>query len=173
VWRQVRDNAYIQSYTVKRLLTESAVPLDSGHGLFVGAEAYEAAGGTITRDLFSGDEDGFMDVAARVRRLAIEQLEAKAAELCPQWAWTKAILNLEYGFMVQYARLRPKPADIAAEIERIESSLGELEELGENEFTDELMAEAAQLEQRRTELDEMIDGLAVYSDNDRARPSAL
>jgi ParB family chromosome partitioning protein len=83
VWRQVKDNSYIQSYTVKRLLTESAVALDSDLGLFVGAEAYEAAGGTITRDLFSGDEDGFLDDAALVRRLAIEKLEAKAARLSP------------------------------------------------------------------------------------------
>jgi hypothetical protein len=106
VWRQVKDNSYIQSYTVKRLPTESAVALDSDLGMFVGTEAYEAAGGTITRDLFSGDEEGFMDDAALVRRLAIEKLEAKAAELRPQWAWTNAVLELEYGFTAQYARLR-------------------------------------------------------------------
>ena len=40
VWRQVKANSYIQSYTVKRLLTESAVALDSDLGLFVGHEAY-------------------------------------------------------------------------------------------------------------------------------------
>ena len=65
------------------------------------------------------------------------------------------------------------PADIAAEIERIEQRLGELEELGEDEFTEELMAEAAQLEERRTEIDETIDGLAVYSDKDRARAGCI
>ena len=79
--------------------------------MFVGAEAYEAAGGTITRDLFSGDDDGFMDDAALVHRLAIEKLEAKAAELRPQWAWTKAVLDLEYGALSQYGRLRPQPAE--------------------------------------------------------------
>jgi hypothetical protein len=42
----------------------TAQPLDSDLGMFVGAAAYEAAGGTITRDLFSGDDDGFMDDAA-------------------------------------------------------------------------------------------------------------
>ena len=159
VWNQLKDNSYIQPYTVKRLLTESAVPLDSDLGLFVGAEAYEAAGGTITRDLFSGDDDGFMDDAALVRRLAIEKLEAKAAELRPQWAWTKAVLDPEYGFLAQYARVEPQPAEVpaelAAEIERIEQRLGELEDIGGDDFTDELAAEAAQLEERRTEIDEI------------------
>ncbi|MGA8611320.1 MAG: chromosome partitioning protein ParB, partial [Xanthobacteraceae bacterium] len=158
----MKDNSYIQPYTVKRLLTESAVPLDSDLGLFVGAEAYQAAGGTITRDLFTGDEDGFLDDAALVTRLAIEKLEVRAAELRPQWAWTKAMLDPEYGFLAQYARVRPKPADappeLAAEIERIEQRLGELEEIGEDGVTDELATEAAQLEERRNEIDETIDG---------------
>ncbi len=178
VWNQLKGNSYIQSYTVKRRLTESAVPLDSDLAMFVGAEAYEAAGGHITRDdLFSSDGDGFLDNATLVRRLAIEKLEAKAAELRPQWAWTKAVLDPEYGFMAQYARVRPQPAEIpaelAAEIGRIETRLGELQEIGEDEFTDELMAEAAQLEERRSEIDETIDGLAVYSDKDRARAGCI
>ena len=60
VWRQVKQQSYIQAYSVRRLLTESAVPLDSNLGLFVGVGAFEAAGGKITRDLFSGDEEGFL-----------------------------------------------------------------------------------------------------------------
>lgn len=33
VWGQVKDNSYIQLYTVKRLLTESAVPLPCMSGV--------------------------------------------------------------------------------------------------------------------------------------------
>ncbi|MGH7077773.1 MAG: ParB/RepB/Spo0J family partition protein [Acetobacteraceae bacterium] len=76
VWRQLKGQSYIAPYTVRRLLTEGAVPLGSRLGLFVGAEVYEAAGGPITRDLFSGDEEGFLGDAALVRRLAIEKLVA-------------------------------------------------------------------------------------------------
>jgi ParB family chromosome partitioning protein len=177
VWNQLKGNSYIQPYTVKRRLTESAVPLDSDLGTFVGAAAYEAAGGRITRDLFSGDEDGFLDDAALVKRLAIEKLEAKAAELRPQWAWTKAVLDLEYGFMAQYARVRPQPAEVpaelAAEIERIEQRLGELEDVDPAAWTAELAVEAEQLEDRRNEIAETIDGLAVYSDKDRARAGCI
>ncbi len=175
VWAQLKDRSYVSSSTVRHLLTEGAVPLDSHLGMFVGAEAYEAAGGTITRDLFTGDEDGFLDDAALVRRLAIEKLETKAAELHPQWAWTKALLDPDYHFLAQYGRVHPQPAEIpaelAAEIEHIEQRLGELEEV--DDFTDELAAEAAQLEERRTKIDEIIDGLAVYTKKDRKRAGCI
>jgi ParB family transcriptional regulator, chromosome partitioning protein len=177
VWRQVKDNSYIQPYTVRRLLTETAVPLDSQLGSFVGAEAYKAAGGKVTRDLFSADEDGFLDDAALVRRLAIEKLEQKAAELRPVWAWTKAVLDPEYGSIAQYGRMRPQPAElppeIAAEIESIEQCLGELEETPEDSWTEELMQEAAQLEERRDQLAETAEGLAVYAEKDRARAGCI
>jgi ParB family transcriptional regulator, chromosome partitioning protein len=172
VWRQVNDHSYINPHAVRRLLTQSAVPADSDLGVFVGIAAYEAAGGTVTRDLFSGDEDGFMDDAALVRRLAIEKLEAKAEELRPQWAWTKAVLDLDYGFRAQYRCIEPQagdlPADLAEEIERIEQRLAEIAEIPEDEGTDELMTEAAQLEERRDEIAQIEEGLAVYTDEQRA-----
>jgi ParB family transcriptional regulator, chromosome partitioning protein len=155
VWKQLKGNSYISPHRVRHLLTETAIALDSDLGMFVGAEAYKAAGGTITHDLFSSDEEGFMDDAALVRRLAIEKLEAKAEELRPKWAWTKAVLNPEYGFMAQYARVEPKPGklptDLWEELERIKHRLGELEDISGDEFTDELMTEASQLEERRIE----------------------
>ena len=130
VWHQLKDNSYIAPYTVRRLLTQTAIPLDSDLGLFVGSAAYEAAGGTVTRDLFSADDEGFMDDAALVRRLALEKLEQKAIELRSSWAWTRAMLDPEYDFTAQYHRVRPQPAElpaeIAGEIERIEQRLAEL-----------------------------------------------
>src|SRR5260370_33032054 len=59
-WRQVKDRSYIQPYTLRHLLTETAVPLDSDLGLFGGAAAYEAARGPVTRRLFSGGDAGFV-----------------------------------------------------------------------------------------------------------------
>src|ERR1700736_4729530 len=98
-----------------------------------------------------------------MRRLAIEKLEAKAAELRPSWAWTKAVLDPEYGSMAQYGRVRPQPAElppeIAAEIESIEQRLGEIEKTAEDEGTEELMREA--------------EGLAVYAETDRARAGCI
>jgi ParB family chromosome partitioning protein len=177
VWRQVKGQPYVSSHTVRRLLTQSAVPLDSPLGAFVGAAAYEAAGGTVTRDLFSGDEEGFLGDAARVRRLAVEKLEAKAEELRPHWAWTKAVLDPDYGFLAQYGRIRPRPVDpppeVAEEIARIEERLAALEGLPEEAWSDGLMSEMAELEERRDELAEIVEGLAVYTEEDRARAGVI
>ena len=131
----------------------------------------------ITRDLFNADDEGFMDDTELVRRLAIEKLEAKATELRADWARAKAALDLEYGARSQYARLRPQPAEVSAElaeeIEQIEQRLGELEEIDADAFTGELAAEAERLEERRVEIDDLVESLAVYSDNDRARAGVI
>jgi ParB family chromosome partitioning protein len=170
VWNQLKDNSYIPPYTVRRLLTQAAIPVDSDLGLFVGSAAYEAAGGTVTRDLFSADDEGFMDDAALVRRLAIEKLEQKAAELRASWAWTRAMLDPAYDFTAQYHRVHPQPAElpaeIAGEIDRIEERLAELQETPEDAWTDALMTEAARLEERRDA--ESVAELAIYSEKDRA-----
>ena len=60
------------------------------------------------------------------------------------------------------------PAEIAGEIERIEQRLADLEEISEDEWTDALMTEAARLEERRDELAESVEDLAVYGEKDRA-----
>ena len=83
VWRQVKDQSYIRPYTVRRLLTQSAVRLDSDLGAFVGIAAYEAAGGKVTRDLFSGEDEGFMDDAALVRRLASRSSKPRPPNCAP------------------------------------------------------------------------------------------
>jgi ParB family transcriptional regulator, chromosome partitioning protein len=176
-WRQVKDQGYIQPYTMRRLLTQGAVPFDSRLGEFVGAAAYEAAGGMVTRDLFSGDEDGFMDDAPLVRRLAIAKLEAKAQELRPHWAWVRAMLDPDYGFTAEYGRIRPKPAEfppaVAAELQEIEDRLAALEALPEDAWSDGLMSEAEDLETRRDELIETTEAEAVYAEEDRARAGCI
>ena len=118
-----------------------------------------------------------MDDAALVNRLAIEKLEQKAAELCADWAWAKAVLDPDYGFLSRYRRIKPQPAEyppeIAAELDRIEARLEELGELPEEELGDDLIMEAARLEERRDEIIETNEAEAVYSEFDRKRAGVI
>ena len=52
VWESVFRSHVREPYYIKRLLTETAVRADDRRAVYVGAEAYEAAGGVILRDLF-------------------------------------------------------------------------------------------------------------------------
>jgi ParB family transcriptional regulator, chromosome partitioning protein len=72
-------------------------------------------------------------------------------------------------FAWQLGRLRADAAVLRAKIVRgIEQRLAELDEISEDEWTDELMTEAARLEERRDDLGESVADLAVYSEKDRA-----
>ena len=165
-----RTNSYVLP-TVRRLLTESAIPLNSDLGRFVGIAAYEAAGGPGDSAFSSGDDEGFMDDAALVRRLC-SRLEQKAAELRSSWAWTKAMLDPAYDFTAQYRRVRPQlaelPPEITGEIERLEERLAELEEITEDEWTDALMTELPGSRGAVTNSVKASRDSAVYSEKDRA-----
>ena len=177
VWHQLKDHSYIPPYTVRRLLTQAAVPLDSDLGLFVGSAAYEAAGGTVTRDLFSGDDEGFMDDAALVRRLAIEKLEAEGRRIA-------LLLGLDQGDARSRVRLhraipprpsatgrasgRKSPRRSSASSSASRNSRKSPRTSGPTSLT----TEAAQLEERRDELDESVEGLAVYARKTAPSPAA-
>ena len=65
---------------------------------FVGLEAYEAAGGVITKDLFAeeGDE-GYVANAELLYRLAKEKLDAEAGNLGREgWKWTETRTSFDY-----------------------------------------------------------------------------
>lgn len=108
-----------EPYAIRRLLTETNVPLRDRRARFVGLEAYEAAGGTILRDLFSEDQGGYLEDAALLDRLTKERLESAAAELREYegWKWSEA--HLDYPHSHGLRRLYPSrvdlsPKDIAA-----------------------------------------------------------
>jgi len=104
-----------EPYAIRRLLTETNVPARDRRARFVGLEAYEVAGGTILRDLFSEDQGGYLEDAALLHRLAKEKLEGAAAELCERegWRWTEA--HLDYPHSHGLRRLYPSPIDLSLE----------------------------------------------------------
>jgi hypothetical protein len=62
--------------SILRALSEGQVPSDDRRAVFVGAKAYEEAGGGIIRDQFDAEGGGFFADAELLNRLA------RAARLC-------------------------------------------------------------------------------------------
>lgn len=71
---------YRTAHEVRRALTEKKVTTGNRLFRFIGMDAYQAANGTITGDLFSTKGEGYADDPDLVQRLVDEKLDALAAE---------------------------------------------------------------------------------------------
>jgi ParB family chromosome partitioning protein len=112
---------------------------------FVGLEAYEAAGGTLKRDLF--ETDGiYVDDPALMNKLAHDRLDVVRNDALSQgWAWVEVNIN-QHRFESAYgARLQPTRRAMTeeeqAEADRLGEEIETLEEaLDEAEDDDERWA---------------------------------
>ncbi len=98
VWEAVRNSWSKEPYQIRRMLTEKAVRASDKRARLIGVEAYEAAGGTVSRDLFQNDDGGWCDDPALLDRLVTEKLKAEAATIAAEgWRWIEVAAELPYG----------------------------------------------------------------------------
>lgn len=80
------------AHLLKRAITDTEIAVTHSRFVFIGREAYEAAGGVVREDLFSAREgDGTAD-GVLVERLVQEKLAAAALAIEQQegWSWSLA-----------------------------------------------------------------------------------
>ena len=98
VWEALARNPYKEAYQIRRMLTEGAVRASDRRARFIGAEAYEAAGGDISRDLFQTDDGGWFQDPALLDRLVSDKLAAAAETVAAEgWKWISADIGFDYG----------------------------------------------------------------------------
>lgn len=118
------------AHTVRNALTQGRVSSRDRVALFVGLEAYEAAGGRVVRDLF---EDGvvFLEDGDLLHRLANERLDAARAEaLAAGWGWAEATPGRGGVDSCAAERLQPTMRKLtAAKKRQIAAARSELERL--------------------------------------------
>lgn len=151
VWDALARSPSREPYAIRRLLTEHAVKATDKRAVFVGAEAYEAAGGSVARDLFQQDGGGWFDDPALLERLVREKLEAQAEAVRAEgWKWVEVAPDFSYdrglfragheGPILQAVREAKGPAsaqlidhlkktDMASEAERLLVGTGWLPEV--------------------------------------------
>ena len=175
VWAAVSQQAYRPgAWQIKRLLTEDRLPATSANARFVGLEAYEAAGGRIDRDLFAEeDERGiWFDDPDLLNKLAMDSLQVAARKLETRWKWAEARLDVDWSATAAFGRVRPQPAEPTdgekAEIERLRTRNGELANMNDDGWTQELAEEAEGNEERLDEIEATIEARAVYRREDIA-----
>lgn len=154
VWDAIKDSWQKEPYHIRRLLTETTVRASDKRALFVGIEAYEAAGGTVLRDLFQQDDGGWLQDPVLLDRLVGEKLKAEAATIAAEgWSWIEVAVDFPYGHSNGLRRLTGTTIDLSdaerAEREKLRDEFDALEaEYAEaDEFPDEVDARLGEIEE--------------------------
>ncbi len=164
VWERISANPHMQEpYYIRRLLTETTVSADDRRAVYVGAEAYEAAGGVILRDLFEQDSGGWFQDAALLEQLVLDRLKTDAETIrADGWKWVEAAISFPYGHSSGMRRIYAEPAEMSAEeIARYDAVKSEY---------DALDAKYAEMEDADQEIEDRLDQLGAELDGFSDRP---
>jgi len=153
VWEAVKNSWNKGPYSIRRMLTETSVRASDRRAVFVGVDAYEAAGGTVSRDLFQGDDGGWLEDPALLDRLVAQKLQAEAEAIATEgWKWIEVATDLPYGYSHGLRRLAGDPASMTDEESAAHAALLaeyralEEEYSGQDEYPEEIDARIGQLE---------------------------
>jgi ParB family chromosome partitioning protein len=141
VWVAIKDSWQKDPYHIRRMLTETTVRASDKRAVFVGIDAYEAAGGTVLRDLFQSDDGGWLQDPGLLERMVAEKLKAVAEEIASEgWKWIDVAASFPYGHGHGLRKLTGTLVDLTDaeratrealrdEYDRLESEHAEEEEL--------------------------------------------
>lgn len=160
---------------IRRQLTKTQVEASDRRVRFVGIQAYEAAGGTVIRDLFDTAHDGYLADSQLLDRLVAEKLETAAQGFREEgWSFVETLAEEDYSYLSGFGRVPATDVDLP---KKDENRLGQLAER-----YDELVSalEDEGNEEVRTELDRLeseIDALRarkeIWPQADKARSGVV
>jgi ParB family chromosome partitioning protein len=143
VWQAISGSWQKEPYQIRRMLTEKTVRASDHRAIFVGLDAYEAAGGVTLRDLFQSDDGGWLEDVALLDRLFAEKLKTEAEKIAAEgWKWIEVAVDFPYGHTRGLRALEGVTADLSPE---------------EQATIDALNAEYAKLEAEYDGADELPD----------------
>ncbi|MGM4884858.1 ParB/RepB/Spo0J family partition protein [Rhizobium sp. 62_C5_N11_2] len=174
VWDTVSRSHSREPYYIRRLLTETAIRANDRRAVYVGIEAYEAAGGVTMRDLFDQDQGGWLQDPALLEQLVMEKLkaDAEAIRLSEGWKWVEAAFDFPYGHTSGLRRFYGEQAEMTeteltlydatrAEYDKLDAEYSEADEYSE--------ATEQKLEELGSELDRLNDRPYVFDPQEVAR----
>mgnify|MGYP000846978639 FL=1 len=143
VWEAIAGSWSKEPYQIRRMLTEKTVRASDRRAVFVGLDAYEAAGGIVLRDLFQQDDGGWLEGVGLLDSLVAEKLKAQAETIAAEgWKWIEVATDFPYGYSYGLRKLDGEMADLTAE---------------EQATIDALNAEYQKLEAEYEDADELPD----------------
>ena len=151
------------SREIRAALTENDIAATDKRVKFVTLKAYEKAGGTTKRDLFSDDDSGvYIADPALLDTLVTERLQKNARALSAEgWKWVQITPDFAYQQSAEYRRIHAQPIPLtASERKRLDKLQEEYTQINDawNDCDDE--------QEVRPRLDELEKLIAEIEDRD-------
>lgn len=174
VWDTISRQHVREAYYIRRLLTETAIRASDRRAVYVGIDAYEAAGGVTMRDLFDEDNGGWLQDPALLEQLVLEKLKSEADVLKADegWKWVEAAFDFPYGHTAGLRRFYGEQAGMTAdELARYDAVKAEYDTLDAAYAEAEDYSEDTErkLEELGGELDRLSDRPHVFDPQEVAR----
>ncbi|MDO8422489.1 MAG: ParB/RepB/Spo0J family partition protein [Parvibaculum sp.] len=175
VWETVKRGYNDAPYYIRKLLTENTVAARDKRALFIGLNAYEAEGGVVLRDLFSQNDDGWLQDAALLERLVVEKLTSEAEAIKAEgWRWIQIAQEFPYGHTGGLRRvmgeMQPLSDEEHAKREALRDEMAEIEERYFQESDEDLPEE---IDRRLAEIEAALDAFesqpVIYDSAEIAR----
>jgi ParB family chromosome partitioning protein len=163
VFERLKASYDKQPHTIRRMLIEGAVRAADKRAQFIGVDAYVEADGTILRDLFQGDDGGWLQDVALVDRMVADKLKTESEAIAAEgWKWIEVAPDFAYGHAFGLRQLRGEAMPLTAEEEAARGIL-------QAEF-DRLSEEYADADELPGEIDERLGELETALEAFETRP---
>jgi ParB family transcriptional regulator, chromosome partitioning protein len=177
VFERLAQSYSKEPHAIRRMLTEGAARASDKRAQFVGLDVYEGAGGTILRDLFQGDDGGWLQDVGLLDRLVAERLERQAEAIRAEgWKWIEVAPDFAYGHTYGLRQLRGDQAQLSQEEQASRDALqAEFDAIEATYAVDETFPE--DVDQRLSEIETAIAALdgrpVVFEEDEVGRAGAF
>lgn len=159
VWETVHRGYNKEPYYIRKLLTENTVRASDKRARFVGLAVYEEAGGIVLRDLFSQNDDGWLQDVALLEELVTEKLAVEAETVKAEgWKWIEVAPDFPYGHTAGLRRVMGETELLSdEEYARREALRSEFEEIEQRYFQENDEDLPEEVDRRLTEIEAELD----------------
>ena len=177
VFAEVKDQYHPSPRFVRQKLLNTDVTTDDTTFKFVGQEAYEAAGGTLSEDLFADSQ--YVNDVDLLNRLADEKLDKLQESFKAEgWGFVEATLDGGYSHPLRFApcidgETITAPDSVIQEFEAKERELEGLMEAAPDHEDEEANERFRQLNEELNDLKATIDASREFSDEQKQLTGVL
>jgi ParB family chromosome partitioning protein len=156
---------------IRAALTEKLIEASSKLALFVGLEAYVAAGGPTRADLFS--EEVYLEKPALLHKLAEQKLATLRKEVEAEgWEWIEINPERDHQLIYRCERIKPRLIDAPPELvefkTRLDTELEQIEQALEDAESEELLNQQQVVRERLDDAEEKLASFVGF-DNEQKR----